>query len=232
MNVVHDIGSRERRSRPVDELHHLPHHQSDGGEWRAEFVSRRGRKTVELRQVLFACQHEFRSRQRVRQQPGLLGHTRFVDADEPDPKNDRAPGPDAEQEGKPHRLARMPREGQMPEHEQGRGDDRETAQKHGAGGRHRGRRDHDRRQQQHGKRVFETSGQEQQRRELDEVIAEEQRRGLVVETVAQGVAKSHADVHGDRERDDEETPAGREREPQNQSREQDRHGLSGQGEPA
>ena len=194
-----------------DELHHLADHQGDGGERRAELVGRRGRETVELRQVLLARQHEFRRRQRIRQQAGLLGHTRFVDADEADPEDDRAPGPDAEQEGEPHRLARMPGKGQVPEHEQGRGDDRETTQEHGAGGRHRGRRDHHRRQQQHGKRVLETSGQEQQRRELNEVVAEEQRRGLVGETVAHGIAPPHADVHGDRERDDEEAPAGRER---------------------
>ena len=184
-------------------------------------MSRGGREPVELRQVFLARQYEFRGRQRIRQQAGLLGDTRFVDADEGDPEDDRAPGSDAEQEGEPHRLAGVPGKRQVPEDQQGRGDDRETTQKHGAGGRHRSRGDHHGRQQQHGERVFETPGQEQKRRELHEVIAEQQGRGLVGETMAHGIAPPHADVHGYRKRDDEEAPADREGEAQDESGEQD-----------
>ena len=57
------------------------HDDGDGGKRRAEFVRRRRSKSVELREMLLARQHQFGRRQRIRKLARLLGHLPRVDAD-------------------------------------------------------------------------------------------------------------------------------------------------------
>ena len=107
----------------------LARNQEDRRQRRAEFVRGGGGKAVELGEMLFARQHQFGRRQRVRQLAGFLGDLERIKTGDADREHDREP--DAEQiDRRQHqRVVAVPRQRQMEEHQHGGAGDRQHAER-------------------------------------------------------------------------------------------------------
>ncbi|BAQ48319.1 hypothetical protein Maq22A_c27440 [Methylobacterium aquaticum] len=209
----------------------LGHHR-DGGERRAEFVGRRRRQPVELRQVLLAGEHQLGRGERPGELARLLGDPPGVDPREGGAEQDRGPDARDVQERQFQGLAGEPRQRPVDEGEHRRQADGEEPQRQGVGRGQRGRGDQHGCQEEQRERVLQPAGEEEERRELDDVEGEEQHRRVVAEPMARRVADAQRQVEPGRGRDDEEAPAERQGQAEAEMGAGHRGTLARHGEPA
>ena len=220
-----------RRVRLQRQLQLLDDHRN-GRERRAELVGGRGRKPVELRQMLLAREHELGRGQRLGDLPALFGDLPGIDADEADREQDRKPDAQQIDPGQFERIVGVPRQRIMREHQHGRAYHGEHAEDDGDARRQRGRRQQHGRQEQKREWIFQPAGQEQKHRKLGDVESEQPRRALGLEPLGQAEPHPQRDVQPGRQRDHREAGPDRQREFDRVIDHQHGDGLPDDGKPA
>ena len=147
----HVIGIRRIR---FERAFNFAHDDRDCGKGRAEFVRCGGRETVELRQMLLACQNQLGCRQRIGKLARLFRDLPRVDADIADREQDREPHPDHIDFRQLKRILGIPRQIVMQEHQYGGAEHCERADQQRHARRQRSRRNQHRAQQQEGETDF------------------------------------------------------------------------------
>ncbi len=201
-------------------------------ERRAEFVRRRCRQAVELREVLGAGKHQLGRGEGFGELSRLAGDLAAIDRYEhradrdSEQKADRFDGGwiDIEQA---LLLQRHPPERQ---HASAKNGERQQLGRLGPALRHRG--NHRRRQQEHRKRIGQAAGEIQHDAELADVEGQDVGRGGFVETPALGHPKTERGVEGDQRPDADRARGVGKFEPQQEAGHQQRRDLAGRGDPS
>ena len=224
----HVIGIRRVR---LERAFNFAHHHGDGGERRAKFMSRRGGKSVELREVLLARQHKLRRRQRIRKLARLLGDLPRIDADITDRQQRREPHADNIGFRKLQRLFALPGELIVEEDQHRRAQHGKNPEQQSHARRQCCRRDQDRSQQQEGKRVLQPAGEIQERRKLRDVEAQQKGGAVGLKPSGLGEADLKRDVEQRRQRDHRKARPDRNVELEAEMHDQDGHDLPEDGKP-
>ena len=220
--------SAGRRAQPG----HFRDRRRNGGQGRSEFVGGGGGQAIELRQMLFARQHEFGGGQRAGQLARLLGDPIGVDRDKHRPGRERHPGADAVKRRQLQRLAAPPRQRLVGERQRRAQSQRQDEQGKDAGRRQRGRRYHHRREDEDRERVGQPACQVKQCRELNDIEAKDDRRPAIIKPVTdrKPPAQSNVDQRGGC--DAGKAQGQRQGEAKNEMRRQHRRRLAQDGHPA
>ena len=195
-------------------------------------MRRGGRKSVELRKMLFARQHQLGRRERVGELAGLLGDLPGVQADEGDGQQDRQPDPHHVDRRQFERGLGVPRQRIVDEHERGGAGDGETAEDQRHPRRQRGGRDQDRSEKQERERVLQPAGKEQQHRKLGDVEGKKPRRPAGFEPLRHREADAQRDIEPGRQRDHREAGPDRQLVVEPEIHHQHGGGLADHREPA
>src|SRR6516165_1589993 len=175
--------------------------QRDGGERRAEFMRGGGRQSVDLREVLFACQHQFGRRQRVRELARFLGDLPGMQTDEGDREQNGEPHPHYVDLGQSERRLGIPGQRIVHEHQHGRASDGKAAEHERHPRWQRSGRDQNRPEKKQCERVLQPAGEEQQHRELGGVEGKQPRRPVGFEPLRHRETNAQRNIEPGRERD-------------------------------